>query len=465
MPEAPIHSTILIVDDETMAVQASERALRAAGFASVATCTDSRLVMERIAAGGIATVILDLHMPNLPGDQVLDRIVRAEPDLPVIVVTGANDVDTAVDCIKRGAHDFILKPVDRDRLVMAVRHAIEMGELKRVNQRLGERILAAPSPLAPEFADLVTADPAMLAVFAYIEAVAPSSQPVLITGETGTGKELVAQALHHLSGRRGALVAVNVAGLDDTMFADTLFGHAKGAFTGADTLRAGLVENAADGTLFLDEIGDLAPASQIKLLRLIQEREYMPLGCDTPRRSTARVVAATSRRITTKPGGDDQPGSLRPDLYFRLHAHRVHLPPLRERLGDLRLLVPHFVAQAAQEFGREAPGIAEEVVDLLGSLTFPGNVRELRAQVFDAVGMAGDGVLAACHFRNVQGDESTGGRTSTHADVHFGRRLPTLKGIQDLLVQEVLRRTGGNAADAAALLGISRQALHKRMHP
>lgn len=464
MSDSAARNTILIVDDEVPALQATERVLRAAGLTSVATCNDSRLVMERLAQGDIATVILDLCMPHLPGEELLDRIVQAEPDLPVLVVTGANDVATAVDCIKRGAHDFILKPVERERLVMAVRRAGELNELKRVNRRLGEGLLAPPRTVHPAFASILTADPAMLAVFTYLEAVAASSQSLLVTGETGTGKELIARALHALSGVTGPLVAVNVAGLDDTMFADTLFGHCRGAYTGADTVRTGLVEKAAHGTLFLDEIGDLAPASQVKLLRLLQEREYLPLGCDTPRRSTARVVAATSRRLTPRSVADGQDsGGMRQDLYYRLQAHRVHLPPLRERLGDLRLLVPHFAAQAAAELGRPEPAIDDALVNLLADQRFPGNVRELRSQVFDAVSLAAGAPLAPAHFRSVSQNEGSGAH-ALGVSITFGRQLPTLKGVQDLLVAEALRRTGGNQAAAADLIGVSRQALHKRAH-
>ena len=464
MTPVPDRNTILVIDDEPTALHAMELVLRIAGFTSVATCLDSRLAMERLAQGDVAVVLLDLWMPHLPGEQLLERLTAHHPDLPVIIITGANDVATAVRCIKLGAHDFITKPVERDRLLMAVRRARELSELKNVNARLSERVLAGGRQTPEGFADLITADPAMLAVCSYIEAVAPSLQPVLITGETGTGKELVAQALHRLSGRAGELVAVNAAGLDDTMFADTLFGHRKGAFTGADSDRAGLVEKAAGGTLFLDEIGDLGPASQVKLLRLIQENEFLPLGCDSPRRSSARVVAATSRRLSARNVDKSGSDSFRADLYYRLRAHRVLLPPLRERLGDLRLLVPHFAACAARELGRHELMLDETVVELLECQNYPGNVRELRALIYDAVSLCPGDTLTPEHFRQMRSDDSSAHHIlPPSADCTFGKRLPTLKEIQRLLIDEVLRRTAGNQAAAATLLGVSRQALNKRL--
>src|SRR6185369_15273589 len=228
----------------------------------------------------------------------------------------------------------------------------------------------------------------------YIEAVAQSPQPLLITGESGVGKELVARAAHALSGCSGPLVAVNVAGLDDTVFADTLFGHVRGAFTGADQPRRGMIEEAADGTLFLDEIGDLSIPSQVKLLRLLQEGEYFPLGSDRPKRLKARVVVATHQDLSLK----QVAGTFRRDLYYRLCTHLVHVPALRERKGDLPLLLDHFLEDAARALGKKKPTPPRELLQLLVTYSFPGNIRELKALVYNAVSVHRDRVLSMDTF-------------------------------------------------------------------
>ena len=307
----------------------------------------------------------------------------------------------------------------------------------------------------------------MHAVFQYCEAVAPGHEPVLVTGETGTGKELVARALHSLSGRQGPFVAVNVAGVDDQVFTDTLFGHAKGAFTGADRTRAGLIEKAAGGTLFLDEIGDLSETSQVKLLRVLQEREYSPLGSDLTKPAETRVIAATQF------GGTGSEGSpvLRRDLYFRLSTHHIHLPPLRERREDVPLLLDHFLAEAAEAFGRPRPAYPPELLTLLGIHAYPGNVRELRAMVFDAVGRHKGGVLSMESFRERIAADWKGAveqaAVSSGADSSAWltglERLPTLQEATQGLIAEAMRRAGDNQRIAATLLGISHQALSKRL--
>jgi DNA-binding NtrC family response regulator len=300
-----------------------------------------------------------------------------------------------------------------------------------------------------------------------MEVIAPSNQPILICGETGTGKELIARALHALSGCTGKFVAVNSAGLDDQMFSDALFGHRKGAFTGADQDRAGFIGTAVDGTLFLDEIGDLQESSQIKLLRLLQEYEYYPVGSDIPRKSRARIVAATNRN----PKELVTAGTFRSDLYFRLCTHQIDLPPLRERREDLPLLVDHFLGKASSIFHKAKPGYPTGLAALLSAYQFPGNVRELEAMVFDAVARHTSGVLSLKTFR-ARLDQHTSAGTSAltialpGSEIVMGHdgEFPTLKQTENILVAEAMRRTGNNQRVAAALLGISRQALNKRLN-
>ncbi len=271
--------------------------LRSNGIDNLVPCTDSREAMAILRGGEFELVLLDLTMPHLPGDKLLAAIHEEMPQVPVIVVTGSNEVSSAVECMKAGAFDYMVKAVEESRLVSGVRRAIEIRKLSRDYRRLKEGMLC-PSLAHPDaFARLVTGNAVMISIFRIVESIAKSDEPILITGETGTGKGLVAAAVHAASGREGPLVEVDVAGLDDAMFSDTLFGHRKGAYTGAVDARAGLVQQAGAGTLFLDEIGDLSIQSQVKLLRLLDTGEYYPLGSDLPRRAAARVLVATNRNL------------------------------------------------------------------------------------------------------------------------------------------------------------------------
>lgn len=278
------------------------------------------------------------------------------------------------------------------------------------------------------------------------------------------GKELVARAVHSLSGNCGALVAVNVAGLDDTVFADTLFGHVRGAYTGAEQARRGMIEEASDGTLFLDEIGDLSIASQVKLLRLLQEGEYFPLGSDKPKRLKARVIVATHQDLRSK----EEAGQFRRDLYYRLRTHQVMLPPLRERAGDLPLLIDYFLAEAAASLGKKKPTPPKELAQLLATYNFPGNVRELRAMVYDAVSVHRDRILSLDTFKKAIGEHRGKEAAPPVLDRNLFagvERLPTFSEAADLLVVEAMSRAGGNQTIASRLLCISQPALSKRLKP
>jgi transcriptional regulator with PAS, ATPase and Fis domain len=304
-----------------------------------------------------------------------------------------------------------------------------------------------------------------LSLFNYIESTAKTSEPVLVRGETGTGKELIARAIHQVSGNTGEFVAINVAGLDDNIFSDTLFGHVKGAFTGADSERPGLIERAAKGTLFLDEIGDLNPSSQIKLLRLLQEKEYMPLGQDSNRTSSARIITSTHVDLWDL----QQKELFRQDLHYRLRTHRIVLPPLRERKEDLGVLVDHFSQCAAETLKKKRPRIPEELMPLLESYNFPGNIRELQAMVFDAIAQNENGILSLSVFRNhisrTQMDESKYHTNDKNMGIPitFADPLPTIKQATQMLVKEAMHRARNNQSTAASLLGISQQALSKRL--
>ncbi|HET8775510.1 MAG TPA: sigma-54 dependent transcriptional regulator, partial [Thermoanaerobaculia bacterium] len=454
---------ILAVDDEPAWLRSLRVALGRAGVDHLVTCQDAREVPALLAQRPFGLVLLDLNMPHVSGEELLARIAAEHPEVAVIVISGMNQVETAVQCVKLGALEYFVKTQEVDRLVGGVLRAVRMLELERENREMASRVLSG-APRHPEAFDaIVTRDRGMLAVFAYVEAVARSSQPLLIQGESGVGKELVARAAHALSARPGPMVAVNAAGLDDAVFADTLFGHARGAFTGAEQARPGMIEAAADGTLFLDEIGDLAIPSQVKLLRLLQEGEYFPLGSDRPKRLRARVIVATHQDLAAKQAA----GAFRRDLYYRLATHQVRIPPLRERKGDVPLLLEHFLAVAAQELGKKKPTAPRELAVLLSTYSFPGNVRELRAMVHDAVSVHRDRVLSMETF--VRSIERGGGPTPAHAPAAGQNpfsglaELPTIKDAVELLVEEALSRGGGNQTIAARLVGVTQSALSKRL--
>jgi DNA-binding NtrC family response regulator len=443
-------ASILVVGDDPVTYKQTQSALAAEGMGPVATLRDGSELDLYLTEHACALVMLDLDPRTEQGVRLIGDITASHPEVTIVAVSNADEAATAMSCIHQGAYDYLVKPLVPRTVASVARRALGL-----------QRQRAAPSATRAgaegAFADIVTADPAMRAVFAYLRSVATTGQPVLIVGETGTGKDLVARAVHQLSGRSGAFVAVNMGGMDDTMFADTLFGHRRGAFTGAADLRPGLVLGASAGTLFLDEIGDLSPVSQVKLLRLLQDGDYYPLGCDQPKYSTARVVAATSADLGRLKAG----GRFRKDLFYRLNAHLVELPPLRDRRGDLPLLLRHFTDRAATEMGRPQIVIDDGIVDLLSAYPFPGNIRELRSLVYDAVCRTAPGEpLFAEPFRKAANRARESDEASS---LRFPAVLPSYANMKELLIAEALRRAQGNQALAAERLGISRQALNKRL--
>ena len=455
---------ILLVDDEKEVLESFELILHSGGFRNILCCEDSREVMPTLDRTAVEALVLDLSMPNLTGLELLPRVAEHYPEIPVIIVTATDELESAVECMKAGAFDYIVKPVEKMRLISGVRRAMERRGLARENRALKRRLLSDHIEHPEAFASIVGRNSAMLSMFQYIEAIADSPEPVLITGETGVGKELVARAIHALSRCGGGFVAVNVAGLDDATFSDSLFGHKKCAFTGAQTRRDGFVKEAAGGTLFLDEIGDLPNSSQVKLLRLLQEHEYFPLGSDVPQLSTARILAATNRGENMAEGG----GALRRDLYFRLQTHQVHVPALRDRPDDLPLLLDHFLEKAAKTLGKKKPTYPDELVTLLNSYHFPGNVRELETMAFDAVSKHQSRILSmdafkSRIFRGMDRENRPGADPGEATMFSQCRALPTLKEATRDLIREAMKRAKGNQSIGARLLGITQPALSKRL--
>jgi DNA-binding NtrC family response regulator len=459
-PLAGADNLLLLVDDDEAVLTGTAAVLRANGFGEVVSCADSRDVMPLIDTRPVAAVLLDIRMPNLDGEDLLRQIRERSPDVAVIVLTGAHDIETAVRCMREGAFDYIVKTGEPERIVASLRKALEFRHLKSNYESLREQLLGSELAHPEAFASIITRDPRVRSVFLFVESVARTGETILITGETGTGKDLMARAVHVSSERGGAFVAVNAAGLDETMFADTLFGHRRGAFTGADSTRAGLIQQAEGGTLFLDEIGDLTPSSQIKLLRLLEHHEYYPLGSDIPSRTSARFVLATNRPLREIV----KSGSFRKDLYYRLRTYEMRIPPLRERKGDLPFLLDHFLDEACASFGRKRPAFPPALHALLQTYAFPGNVRELRSMVHYAVSRQTAHMLSLSPFREAMGlGTARDDGDEPEKLLRFADRLPTVKQAVEQLIDEALDRAAGNQAIAAGLVGLTPQALSKRL--
>ncbi len=461
-PEFPV----VLVDDEEQALNSFEIALRSANMNHFIRCQDSRDVMSTLSTQEVEVMLLDLRMPHVSGEDLLPMINSDFPEIPVIIITGANDVETAVKCMKHGAFDYMVKPVEKSRLVSGVRRALELRELQKENRLLKSHILFDKLEHPEAFSKIVTNSAGMRSIFQYVEAISKSPRPVLITGETGVGKELIAKSVHALSHREGDFVPVNVAGLDDNVFADTLFGHKKGAFTGAEQARSGLIEKASGGTLFLDEIGDLSAPSQVKLLRLLQDGDFFPLGSDVAKGSNARIIVATNQDLD----GMKSSGRFRKDLYYRLCDHHVHVPALRERMEDLPILVEHFLEKASKTLDKKKPTPPDELTVLLSTYHFPGNIRELESMVFNGVSSHKSGKLSMENFKSHIYQKHPSFETeSKHllkekkVFLSFSEQLPTLKQAEQLLIDEAMNRANNNQSIAALSLGITRQALNRRL--
>lgn len=456
---------VLLVDDEEQFLLSAGFSLNSNGFSNIIECSNSLQVMDILSKTAVSVIILDVMMPYLSGEDLLQMITQEYPNIPVIIITALNEIDLAVKCIKNFAFDYLVKPVDDSRLTTTVQKAINYFQMKTENELLKKSLLNDKLKHPEYFEEIITCSPKMYSIFKYIEAIGPTDLPILITGETGSGKELIAGAIHKLSNRTGEFVSVNIAGVDDTLFTDSLFGHNRGSFTNAITGRKGLIESAQDGTFFGDEIGDLVMESQVKLLRLIQEGQYYPIGSDVPKSSNARIILATNvdlrKQIENK--------IFRKDLFYRLQSHHIHIPPLRERKEDIPLLVMHFLKKAAKRLGKKTPTVPKELFTILKVYDFPGNIRELEGLITDAVSLHDGGILSIGSIRRKlkisTGQNLAFDTSSQIADeqIIFPERLPTLKCVETALIDEALKRADGNQSIAAEILGLSRRALNNRL--
>lgn len=464
--------TILLVDDEQAVLDGQSNLLKLNGYSNLRTARTTGEARKRFAEEPIALVILDLTLGESSGLELLDWIGSTSPDTVVLIVTGATDIKLAVRCMQAGAYDFLVKSSDTARLPSAVRNAIHHRSVVKENSRLREAFVGSGPRNPAVFAGFVTQCEQMHRIFLYLEAVAPLPDPLLITGETGVGKEVIARAVHNASGVEGPFVALNLGGLDDHVVADTLFGHERGAFTGADKARKGLVRVATGGTLFLDEFAELSAESQTKLLRLLDSGEFMSLGSDRTERAQTRIVLATNRDLEA----EIETGRFRRDLYFRVAAHRVHIPPLRERPEDIPAIVRHLVKSHSERLGRPGVEPDETTLQKIAERPLTGNVRELEQLALNAL-IAGNwnfvaedsSQFGALRFVNpVLGSQGTRNSSSpsggerTAPDVIFGRELPTPSELVDALLREADRRYPGNRSAAAAAVRLSAQAFSNR---
>ncbi|MBP1778822.1 MAG: Response regulator of zinc sigma-54-dependent two-component system [candidate division NC10 bacterium] len=443
-----IRLRVLVVDDDQAIREALSRTLEKFGY-EVILAEDGQAGLDRLREGEIHIVLADLQMPKLSGQELLKAAKTIAPDVEVIVITGHGTVEDAVEAMKEGAYDFITKPFKRVQLERTIRRAAEKQALALQNRRLQARIDELQGS-----GSIVGTSPVMLRTLELVRQVAPSTATVLIQGESGTGKELIADAIHHGSPRRGqAFVKVNCAALPENLLESELFGHERGAFTGAVARKEGRFELADGGTLFMDEIGDISVAMQAKLLRVLQSGEFERVGGTRTLKADVRLVAATNTDLAALV----REKRFREDLYYRLNVITIQLPALRDRQEDIPLLAHHFLRRYAAQNAKAIEGFAEEAMDLLQTYAWPGNVRELENAIERAVVLTRSDMITPVDLPEtlVRTDQA-----ARHLVVSIGTPLEE---VENQLIDETLRFTKGDKTLAAKLLGIATRTIYRRM--
>ncbi|MDR1626949.1 MAG: sigma-54 dependent transcriptional regulator [Spirochaetia bacterium] len=438
---------ILIVDDEKNIREGLAQALEMDGYA-IYLAADGREALRVFGEAEIDLVITDLKMPNLSGEEFLRRIVADEPTVPVIILTGHGTIETAVNAMRDGAYDFLTKPVNLDHLSLLVKRAL-------ANRSMALQYRAMQSELEKKrgFANIIGTSPQLRRVFDLVEQVASSRAAVLITGESGTGKELIADAIHNLSNRRDKpFVKVHCAALAESLLESELFGHEKGAFTGALARKRGRFELAQMGTIFLDEIGEINPAVQVKILRVLQEKKFERVGGEETLEVDVRVIAATNKDLKKEIAQN----RFREDLFYRLNVINIHLPPLRERKEDIPLLAAAFLKEFAAENGKHIEGIEPKAVSALYAYSWPGNIRELRNCLESAV--------VLCKTQTI-GPEDLPPSVGNSPEGNFIRITPgtRMADAEKAVILGTLGHLRGNKSRAAEVLGIGRKTLHRKL--
>ena len=441
--------TVLVIDDEEGHAEAVAEGLERRGY-KVITATSGNEGLEKVERGGIDIVVTDLVMNDVDGMEILDTARRHLDHVEVIVVTGHATVETAVEAMRKGAYTYLRKPVDMRELRTVVANALERLNLRRSNlemrQRLSEKF---------GFDGIIGSNPQMLKMIDTLRRIAPTNATVLIYGESGTGKDIIAKAIHTNSPRRdAAFVALNCAALSESILESELFGHEKGAFTGADSLRKGRFEYADKGSLFLDELGDMPMSTQVKLLRVIEEREIYRVGSNVPIKVDVRLIAATNADLEKLV--DEK--KFRQDLFFRLNVVTVHIPTLRDRRGDIPLLTDAFIREFSSRHGRRITAITPEVQRILSRHPWEGNVRELKNCIESMVVVTSDSILGVDDLPAIMMP------TVEAAPLQTGKLSGlTLEEAERLLITNALDETGGNRAEAARALDIGERTLYRKI--
>jgi DNA-binding NtrC family response regulator len=451
-----VNPRVLIVEDERAIRLALSGLLRREGF-EVEQAETGEQAIAMLERDTFDLVLTDLALGRgASGMDVLREGKALQPETPVVMITAHGNEKVAVDAMKAGAEDYVPKPFDNDEIRLVCRRCLERTRLARENRLLRERVERAFG-----FGRLIGSGPAMRRVFETIAKVAETDLTVLVRGESGTGKELVAQALHQRSARKNApFVAVNCAAISPELVESELFGHEKGAFTGADARRAGRFEAAHGGTIFLDEIGDMAAATQAKVLRVLQERAFERVGGTRPIEVDVRVVAATHRDLES----EVREGRFREDLYYRLKVVEVGLPPLRERTEDIPALVERFLEEVAERHGRPKRLITGEALARLARYAWPGNVRELRNVIEQAAVLAPGEAVDACDLVLPEGDAAVGGRAAPDLSLPFGdAKRQAVEDFERAYLLRALREHGGNVSRTAEAIGMVRQSLQQKI--
>jgi DNA-binding NtrC family response regulator len=448
---APAGERVLIVEDEPAARIGLEQLVKSWGFLAE-SASDGEEALEKVTTFRPAIVISDLVMPRMDGLALLRALQEQGADVTTLLLTAQGTVETAVEAMKEGAYDYLTKPVDLQRLKILLDKIVERQETLREVKALRRQLREHGT-----FGTMIGNSPEMRKIYAVVEQAAPTSASVLITGESGTGKELVAQTIHQLSPRASfPFVAINCAAIPETLLESEIFGHEKGAFTGAADRRQGCFELADRGTLFLDEIGEMTPATQVKLLRVLQERKFRRLGGRTEQSVDVRVIAATN----VDPLQAVQQGKLREDLYYRLNVFSFRLPPLRERKEDMPLLIQAFINEFNQRNQKNIAGVDHQAMRLLERYMWPGNVRELRNVIERATILAPGPFIEPKHLPPVLNDEPP----AYHQPQVALAPGTTVEEAERRLILMTLEHTRDNKTRAAEILGISLKTLHNKLN-
>ncbi len=442
--------SILIVDDEKNIRSGLAMAMELEGYESL-TAEDGLQAWTLMGSHNVDLVITDLRMPNMSGEQLLQKITGAYPRLPVIILTGHGTIETAVDAMRKGAIDFFTKPVELDRLSLVVKKALSTTDLYAEHEKLKAEV--ATLKARNRYDRIVGKSQKMVSLMETVAQVAPTRASVLITGESGVGKELVADALHELGSRsKGPFVKVHCAALSESLLESELFGHEKGSFTGAIAQKKGRFELADGGTIFLDEIGEINGAIQVKLLRVLQEKQFERVGGEKPITVDVRIVCATNRDLLK----EIEKGNFREDLYYRLNVVHLDVPPLRERKDDIPLLMTSFLSQFNQENDKNLEGFSSAAKQALLSYEWPGNIRELRNSIESAVVLSRSSVI---EVEDLPPSVRLADKSSQLSlDVGI-----TLAEAEKQLILSTLVQCGGNKTRAAEVLGIGRKTLHRKL--